>query len=43
MQIGEEVKLRMRMSARDAHYGGELVAGAKALEPRGNGKASQDR
>jgi len=32
MQIGEEVKLRMRMSARDAHYGGELVAGAKALE-----------
>jgi 3-aminobutyryl-CoA ammonia-lyase len=32
MQVGEEVKLRVRMSARDAHYGGELVAGAKTLE-----------
>jgi acyl-CoA hydrolase len=32
MEIGDEVKLRVRMSARDAHYGGDLVAGAKALE-----------
>ena len=32
MKIGDEVKLRVRMSARDAHYGGELVAGAKTLE-----------
>jgi len=32
MKIGEEVKIRVRMSARDAHYGGDLVAGAKALE-----------
>lgn len=32
MKLGEEVKIRVRMSARDAHYGGELVAGAKALE-----------
>ena len=32
MQVGEEVKLRVRMSAHDAHYGGELVAGAKTLE-----------
>ncbi len=32
MQVGEEVRLRVRMSARDAHYGGGLVAGAKTLE-----------
>lgn len=32
MELGEEVKIRVRMSARDAHYGGDLVAGAKALE-----------
>jgi acyl-CoA hydrolase len=32
MEIGDEVKLRVRMSARDAHYGGDLVAGAKTLE-----------
>ena len=32
MEIGDEVKLRVRLSARDAHYGGELVAGAKTLE-----------
>ena len=32
MKIGDVVKLRVRMSARDAHYGGELVAGAKTLE-----------
>lgn len=32
MKLGEEVKIRVRMSARDAHYGGDLVAGAKALE-----------
>jgi 3-aminobutyryl-CoA ammonia-lyase len=32
MQVGDEVKLRVRMSARDAHYGGDLVAGAKTLE-----------
>ena len=32
MKIGDEVKLRVRMSARDAHYGGDLVAGAKTLE-----------
>ncbi len=27
----EEVMLRVRMSAQDAHYGGELVAGARML------------
>jgi len=32
MKLGEEVQIRVRMSARDAHYGGDLVAGAKALE-----------
>jgi len=32
MQIGDEVKLRVRMSARDVHYGGDLVPGAKTLE-----------
>ena len=32
MKLGEEVKIRVRMSARDAQYGGDLVAGAKALE-----------
>ena len=28
----EEVMIRVRMSIRDAHYGGELVDGAKILE-----------
>ncbi len=28
----KEAVLRVRMSARDAHYGGTLVAGAKVLE-----------
>jgi 3-aminobutyryl-CoA ammonia-lyase len=32
MKVGDEVKLRVRMSARDVHYGGDLVPGAKALE-----------
>ena len=32
MKVGDEVKIRLRMSARDAHYGGDLVAGAKTLE-----------
>ncbi len=30
--MSEEAVLRVRMSARDAHYGGTLVAGAKVLE-----------
>ena len=32
MKLNEEITLRVRMSARDAHYGGQLVAGAKTLE-----------
>lgn len=30
--IGEKVVLRVRMSARDAHYAGELVNGSKILD-----------
>jgi 3-aminobutyryl-CoA ammonia-lyase len=30
--MSEEAVLRVRMSARDAHYGGNLVAGARMLE-----------
>ena len=30
--MSKEAVLRVRMSARDAHYGGTLVAGAKVLE-----------
>ncbi len=30
--MSKEAALRVRMSARDAHYGGALVAGAKMLE-----------
>ena len=30
--MSKEALLRVRMSARDAHYGGNLVAGAKMLE-----------
>ena len=30
--MSKEALLRVRMSARDAHYGGNLVAGAKILE-----------
>ena len=30
--MSKEATLRMRMSARDAHYGGNLVPGAKMLE-----------
>ena len=30
--MSKEAVLRVRMSARDAHYGGTLVAGAKMLE-----------
>ena len=30
--MSKEAKLRVRMSARDAHYGGNLVPGAKMLE-----------
>jgi len=29
--LAEESTIRVRMSARDAHYGGELVAGATTL------------
>ena len=30
--IGEKVMLRVRLSAKDAHYAGELVNGAKMLD-----------
>ncbi len=30
--MSKEATLRMRMSARDAHYGGNVVPGAKMLE-----------
>ncbi len=30
--MSKEAMLRVRMSARDAHYGGNLVAGARILE-----------
>jgi 3-aminobutyryl-CoA ammonia-lyase len=30
--MAKEAMLRIRMSARDAHYGGNLVAGARMLE-----------
>ncbi len=30
--MSKEALLRVRMSARDAHYGGNLVAGARMLE-----------
>ena len=31
MSIGEKVRLRLRMSQADAHYGGNLVDGARVL------------
>ena len=30
--MSKQATLRMRMSARDAHYGGNLVPGARILE-----------
>lgn len=32
MPIGEKVMIRMRMSSHDAHYGGNLVDGARMLQ-----------